>query len=120
MLGAGMKGSEVVVIAQRLVNNVSVQCLFLAFVKLTRIQSLVNTIIFYFNVITGQDVIETSPIGEPFEGFENISGPIVKCFLSQNPRKSSVPLFPCPITRSVEQKCFSQHSYFAYYPFLCH
>ena len=85
--GAAAKGPEVVVVAQRLADNVNT-CLFLAFVKLIMIQSLVDTVLFHVDAITGQDMIKSSPIGEPFEGFDIISGPIVECFFLQNQTKT--------------------------------
>ena len=49
---------------------------------------MVDTVLFHFDAITGQDVMKTSPIGEPFEGLDIIPGPIVECFLFQNQTKT--------------------------------
>ena len=55
---------------------------------LIMMQSLVDTVLFHFDALTGQDVTKTSTIGEPFEGFDIIAGPIIDCFVLQNKTKT--------------------------------
>lgn len=47
-----------------------------------------DTVLFHIDAITGEDIMKASPIGEPFEGLDIISGPIVECFLLQNQTKT--------------------------------
>ncbi|TFK33104.1 hypothetical protein BDQ12DRAFT_658417 [Crucibulum laeve] len=58
---------EVVLVAQRRADN-----------------TLVDTVIFHFNAVTGEDARGVSPADEVFEGLDIISGPIVEAYLLQN------------------------------------
>ena len=86
---------QVVLVTQRRAENV---CLFLCaslFVLCCLrslvdglIQTLVDTVIFHIDAITGEDVRKVSRSGEIFQGFDIISGPIIEAFLLQNKTKT--------------------------------
>lgn len=66
--------------------------MFLLFFKGVNLglQTLIDTVLFHIEALTGEDVTKTSKTGEVFEGIDLISGPLVEGYLFQNKTKMLV------------------------------
>lgn len=53
-------------------------------------QTLVDTVIFHIDAMTGEDARKVSPTADLLQGFDIISGPIVEAFFLQNSTRTVV------------------------------